>query len=242
MCYTIECYLSRKAIEDRFALDTSALFDFDFRYFFKAFSNPFLPVVTQDEPDRLRLMQWGLIPNWVKNFPMAQKIRSATYNARSETVHEKASFRQSFRNRRCWVIAHGFFEWQDSGGIKIPWYIKLKNDHPFALAGLYDTWIDSLTGEQLSTFSVITTRANPMLEKIHNTKKRMPVILNPLLEQEWLDNDTEPSKLFRLMAPYPEDKLTSHPVSRELIRGDRNPYDSNLIKPVQHPESGLLFD
>ena len=241
MCYTIELYLSRKAIEERFSLDTSSLYDFDFRYFYSAFQNPYLPVVTQDAPDRVQLMQWGLIPGWTRDYRHAEKIRSATYNARSESIHEKASFRQSFKYRRCWVLGHGFFEWQEINSRKIPWYIRLKNDAPFVFAGLYDFWVDPDTGEQYSTFSVITTRANPMLERIHNTKKRMPVILHPNDENHWIDSSLQVVKARELMTPYPEDEMIFHPVSGNIVKKNSDPHDPGIIEPITYPVTGFLF-
>ncbi|RPI45908.1 MAG: SOS response-associated peptidase, partial [Bacteroidetes bacterium] len=67
MCFTIEVHLTRKAIENRFSVDTSALDEFDFNYFYRAFQNPMIPVITRDEPERVQLMQWGLIPSWVSD-------------------------------------------------------------------------------------------------------------------------------------------------------------------------------
>jgi len=84
MCFTIEVHLTRKAIERRFSVDTSALYDFDFNYFYRAFSNPFIPVIAQDDPDHAQLMQWGLIPAWAGDRHKANQIRKGTYNARSE--------------------------------------------------------------------------------------------------------------------------------------------------------------
>ena len=138
MCFTIEVHLTRKAIESRFAVDTSALYDFDFKYFYKAFSNPHIPVITQHDPHAVQLMQWGLIPAWAADRNKAEQIRKGTYNARSESLHEKPSFRAPMRNGRCLVIAHGFFEWQLVNGVKIPWFIRLKNNQPFVFAGLFD--------------------------------------------------------------------------------------------------------
>ncbi|MCK4751597.1 MAG: SOS response-associated peptidase family protein, partial [Bacteroidales bacterium] len=97
MCFTIEVHLTRKAIEKRFSVDTSALYDFDFRYFYKAFSNPFIPVITQLEPGNAQLIQWGLIPSWAGSREKAEQIRQGTYNARAESLHVKPSFREPLR-------------------------------------------------------------------------------------------------------------------------------------------------
>ena len=177
MCFTINIHLTRKAIEERFRVDTSALYDFSFSYFYRAFNNPFVPVIAMEDPGRVELMQWGLVPSWTGEREQAELIRKGTYNARAETLHEKPSFKQPLVSGRCLVIARGFFEWQLVNGAKIPWYISLASAKPFVFAGLYDSWRDPESGEVLRTFSIITTRANALMEQIHNTKKRMPVIL-----------------------------------------------------------------
>ena len=136
MCFTIEIHLSRRAIEDRFRVDSSALYDFDFNYFYRAFSNPEIPVIAQEDSTRVQLMQWGLIPAWSRDREEAERIRKGTYNARSETLHEKPSFKEALNRGRCLIIAGGFFEWQLINQAKIPWYISLKSGEPFVFAGL----------------------------------------------------------------------------------------------------------
>ena len=195
MCFTIEIHLTRKAIEDRFKVDSSALYDFDFNYFYRAFSNPFIPVIAQEDAASVQLMQWGLIPAWCRDRPEAERIRKGTYNARSESLHEKPSFKGALSRGRCLIIAGGFFEWQHVSQQRIPWYISLKNGESFAFAGLCDSWKDPQSGEIIRSCSIITTEANPLMAKIHNTKKRMPVILERELENEWISG--EPSLLNR---------------------------------------------
>lgn len=241
MCFTIEVHLSRKAIEKRFSVDTSALYDFDFRYFYKAFSNPMIPVIEQQEPDHVKLMQWGLIPSWVEDPDKAESIRKGTYNARAESLHEKPSFRTPLRNGRCLVIAHGFFEWQQVNGKKIPWYIRLKSNEPFVFAGLYDNWMNPDTGEGISTFSIITTAANPLLEKIHNTKKRMPVILPKEHERQWITGDISFRKANQLLIPFDQQELHAHTVSPSLSRADTLKDGPDIIKPYNYPVPGSLF-
>jgi putative SOS response-associated peptidase YedK len=241
MCFTIEVHLSRKAIEERFSVDTSALYDFDFRYFYRAFHNPSIPVITQEESDRVQLMQWGLIPSWASDIDKATQIRRGTYNARAESLHEKPSFREPLRRGRCFVLAHGFFEWQHSGSMRIPWYIRLKNNLPFAFAGLYDRWRDPANGEEYRTFTIITTRANPMMEKIHNSRKRMPAILHSESEREWISGDGSIHQSIQLLLPFPEDRLHAHTVSNRILNPETDPDDPDIIRPVDHPSPGILF-
>jgi len=241
MCFTIEIHLSRKAIEDRFRVDSSALYDFDFNYFYRAFSNPFIPVISQEDPHRVQLMQWGLIPAWSRDRDEAERIRKGTYNARSESLHEKPSFREALSRGRCLIIARGFFEWQLVNQVKVPWYISLKNKEPFAFAGLSDSWRDPLSGETFKSCSIITTDANPLMEKIHNTKKRMPVLLNKKEEMDWIVG--EPSLLNRkkLLRACNESELEAYTVSPRLSSSHADPSDPAMIEPVEHVAPGKLF-
>lgn len=241
MCFTIEVHLTRKAIENRFSVDTTALYDFDFNYFYKAFSNPHIPVISGNEPSKAVLMQWGLIPSWTKDREKAGQIRKGTYNARAESIHEKASFREPFRRGRCLVLAHGFFEWQHVKGARIPWYIRLKDDAPFAFAGLSDQWADPDTGEQHRTCSIITTDANPLMEKIHNTKKRMPVILPREKEHEWITGEISLRNAKQLLIPLDDSKLHAHTVSSAISVLTADPTDPAIIRPFDYPIPGTLF-
>ncbi len=241
MCFTIEVHMTRKAIERRFSVDTSALYDFDYSYFYRAFSNPIIPVIAQEDPNHIQMMQWGLIPSWAEDRKKAEQIRKGTYNARAESLHEKPSFREPLLNRRCGIIAHGFFEWQLVNGVRIPWYIRLKSDAPFVFAGLYDSWIDPAVGEAISTFTIITTRANPLMEKIHNTKKRMPVILDPKGESGWITGDISIRKARQLLFPIEEGKLHAHTISNAISRAGAKPDNPHIIQPYDHPVPGSLF-
>ena len=241
MCFTIEIHLTRRAIEERFKVDTSALYEFDFNYFYRAFSNPLIPVISQEDPSRVQLMQWGLIPAWSRNQEEAERIRKGTYNARSETLHEKPSFRDALSKRRCLIIAGGFFEWQLVNDVKIPWYITLKNGAPFVFAGLYDRWRDPLDGDISRTCSIITTQANPLMEKIHNTKKRMPVILGGEKERDWISGELSLLKRKQLLQAYKEADLKAHMVTPLLSSKNADPSDPRMIEAFKHTSPGTLF-
>jgi len=241
MCFTIEVHLSRKAIEKRFSVDTSALYDFDFNYFYKAFSNPLIPVISGDASHAAQLMHWGLIPSWTKDLQKAREIRKGTYNARAETLHEKPSFREPLLKGRCLVLAHGFFEWQHVRGARIPWYIRLKSEAPFAFAGLYDSWRDPDRGETIQSCSIITTEANPLMERIHNTKKRMPVILSPDMEKEWISGDISLHQARQFFLPLDESEMHAHKISPNFSKTGADPGDSSIIKPFDYQDTGSLF-
>jgi len=241
MCFTISIRTTRDAIEKRFNADTSALSDFDFRYFFKAFEFPRIPVITLQDPGKVRLMHWGLIPAWSRDREQAMKIRTGTCNARGESLHEKPSFQKAAATQRCLVVVSGFFEWQHVARQKIPWYIQHKQKELFALAGIFDQWRDPATLQQLDTFSIVTTAANPLMEKIHNTKKRMPVILDQLNESAWISENLDTGTKNRLLVPYPDDELKAYTVGKTISAKTADPSDPEMIRPVNYYKDGTLF-
>jgi len=240
VCFTVNVNIVREELEERYGAE---LIDHDkYRpsFYYHAYSLPHLPVVCSDEPARLRLLRWGLIPSWVHDESEAKEIMMKTFNARSETVSSKPAFRESFGSRRCLVPVRGFFEWQHVGGRKIPWYITLRDEEIFSLAGIWDSWTMQ-GGMTLDTFSIVTTRANGLMEEIHNTKKRMPVILPSSAEKLWLREAESADALAALMEPVASEMLGAHTISPLItnVRADRN--RAELIMPYNYPVQGTLF-
>ncbi len=162
------------------------------------FEFPFKPVIRKHD---ILNMKWGLIPHWAKD----DTIAKYNLNARSETVFEKPSFRDGIIKRRCLVPANGFVEWQHQGKIKQPWLIKLIDSEDFCFAGIWETWKNPVTNETAESYSIITTEANPLMARIHNSKKRMPVILpSEDIENEWLTDGLNKIRLKELMTAIDE--------------------------------------
>lgn len=162
-------------------------------------------------------MRWGLIPSWTKELGSARPM----INARSETAAEKPSFRSALRRRRCLIPADGFYEWQQRGRTKQPYYIRRPDEAPFALAGLWEVWSDQQScpagGDsandrlKIESCTILTTSANAKLAQLH---ERMPVILTPGDYEVWLSREVqEPQELEQLFEPLPEDELEFDPVS-----------------------------
>jgi putative SOS response-associated peptidase YedK len=124
------------------------------------------------------LLLWGLIAAWADDPSVGYRLA----NARSETAATKPSFRRAFRSRRCLVVADGFYEWQRADGRKQPYFIGLRGDRPFGLAGPWERW--EKHGEPVESCTVLTTDANELMRPIH---ERMPVILPPDQYGLWLD-------------------------------------------------------
>ncbi|MEY4779688.1 MAG: hypothetical protein RLZZ607_1001 [Pseudomonadota bacterium] len=162
-----------------------------------------VPVVTASSGLRLLApMRWGLVPSWYKTPTDGPLI----LNARSDTVAEKPAFREAIRQRRCLVLASGFYEWSAGpDGARLPWYITRSDGAPMALGGLWQAWGD------LVTCAVVTLNAGPNLEPIHD---REPLILNPDQWPLWLGEAGHGAA--RLMQPTPAGSLVARRVGRAV--------------------------
>lgn len=199
-------------------------------------------VITQQKPGEVSFLRWGLIPSWVKDKASALELRTKTLNARAETLFEKASFKKSIESRRCLVIATGYFEWMHEGKKKIPHFLHLKDNEPFAMGGIYDSWVDPSTGEIVETYSVITTEANPLAARIHNSKQRMPFILPRELERIWLKENLSTFDLQEMLRPFPDEKMEAWQISENNWK-QLDDQDPKILEPYVDPSSlqGSLF-
>jgi len=161
----------------------------------------YIPVVIHREDQNiLESFLWGLIPSWAKDPSIGQKL----INARAETIHQKPSFKNAFMNRRCLIVADGFYEWKKDGSKKIPLYFFLKSGEPFGIAGLYETWV-SPEKKRINTCTIVTTDANKLIQPAHD---RMPVIIPKEREQTWLSNEIENRTiLLPVLKPYPAEEM-----------------------------------
>ncbi|XVF32079.1 hypothetical protein REPUB_Repub17cG0051000 [Reevesia pubescens] len=170
-----------------------------------------LPVVRRDDGSNtdgggvvLHCMKWGLIPSFTKKTDKPDFYKM--FNARSESVREKASFRRLLPKSRCLVVVEGFYEWKKDGSKKQPYYIHFKDGRPLVFAALYDSWENS-EGEKLYTFTILTTSSSSALQWLHD---RMPVILG---DEESTDTWLNGSKIDTLLKPYENPDLVWYPVT-----------------------------
>lgn len=187
MCYQTRLLKKKEEIQKRFSIPKDDLEGFNPSKIIKAFDYPKTPVITNEKPNSIQHFNWGLVPSWSTD----TSHRQYTLNARIETLHEKKSFKDVIQNR-CLIIADGFYEWKwstESGSKKEKHLLTIPNEELFAFAGIYSTWID-IEGNHYNSYAMITTQANELMSEIHNTKKRMPIILNPSDEKKWLDGDS----------------------------------------------------
>ncbi len=183
---------------------------------------------SEDGPRYFSWLRWGLVPSWAKDPSIGSKLISA----RAETAAKKPSFRDSFRRRRCLLVADGFFEWKRP---KEPFHFSLPGKEPFAIAGLWATW----HGERNETFescTLLTTRANSTVGKVHH---RMPVILPPETWNLWLDPELEETApLIEVLRPYSE-TMQARPVGPKVNKAANEGPD--LLLPPEPDPQGSLF-
>jgi putative SOS response-associated peptidase YedK len=170
-----------------------------------------VPVVRLGEKGReLSILRWGLIPSWSKD------AKASFINARAETAADKPAFRTAFRRRRCLMPADGFYEWQQAGGRKQPWYFRLAGGQPFAFAGLWET--SNGPDGVVQSCALLTTKANETVRPVHD---RMPVVLAPADFGHWLEPTTsELAALLPLLRPY-AGPMRSYPVGA-AVHSPRN--------------------
>lgn len=184
----------------------------------------------------LVMMRWGFVPAWAKEMTGSAPL----INARLETAHEKPTFRQSFRARRCLIPADGFYEWQRTEAAKQPYVFQLPDGEPYAFAALWDRW-QAPDGAVIDSCAMLTTEANAVMAPIHH---RVPVILERAHYAAWLDPDQhDPERLRQILVSGVADRLVATPVSKRVNQVVND--DATLLEPVAvetGPRELTLFD
>ena len=219
MCGRLSLFAPPSMLESRFDVDIPG--SYSPRYNVAPTEN--LVAIRDDTPETLDFLTWGLVPHWADD-----PSGSGLINARAETLAEKPSFRDAYENRRCLVLADGFYEWREDGGVKQPYRVCRSDDEPFAMAGLWERWEGN--GEIRETATIVTTEPNDTVRPLHD---RMAAILPPGEERRWLDADDEGDRE-SLLSPYDGD-LRAYPISTRV--NDPGNDDPSIIEEVQ-PEGG----
>ena len=195
-----------------------------------------LAVTTNREgAPRGELLRWGLVPSWAQS----PKVGARMINARVESVAEKSAFRTAFQRFRCLVIADGFYEWQrgdsDPGNRKRPFRIARDDGAPFAFAGLWSIW-HGPQDQTLRTCTIITRPANERIAALHD---RMPVILDPEHEADWLDLATPPLVLQEILTGLPAERTAVTEVGLAVNDAHHDEPDC-LDPPAAEPQTTLF--
>jgi putative SOS response-associated peptidase YedK len=222
MCGRYSLFADFREIEERFGEATFEEDEYEESYNI-APSQMVLSVINDGVKNRLGYLKWGLVPSWAKD----SKVGFKMINARAETVHEKPSFREAFKKKRCLIVADSFYEWKRTENRKVPMRIKMKNNELFAMAGLWESW-KSPSGELIHTCTILTTEPNDLMSTIHD---RMPVILKQEDEQPWLNPEAKTiDELKPFMIPLENGLLEAYEVSDKVNSPKNN--DSDLIVKV----------
>jgi len=189
-----------------------------------------VPVVRiAPEGRELTLLHWGLIPPWAKDRAVGNRM----INARSETAAQKPAFRDAFKKRRCLLIADGFYEWMKTPDGKQPYFIHLRDDSPFALAGVWERW--SNDEQRIESCTLFTTEPNELMRPIHD---RMPAIIGRADFQRWLDPKTDPDDAGKLLKPFFAEQMEARPVSRRVNSAKTD--DAQCIEGITAGEQSLF--
>lgn len=200
----------------------------------------YAPVITNNKPNEVQLFRFGLIPFWAKK-PMFLHNARAEGDRNQENdpkykggkdIINKPAFRKPVRSQRCLVIADAFYEGTTAEKLSKPYVVYLKGKQgPFAFAGIWDTWTNTETGEEINSFSIITTVANSLMQKL--PYHRTPIILPRTLEQAWLNSNKPLTDITRMLEPLPGELMNAYPVATHVknsrVKG------KELIIPVGQP-------
>ena len=212
MCFSVNVNLIKEELEERYGISFPDKYRYEPSYYYHAFGLPVLPAVCSENQATISFLKWGLIPEWIRNKEDAEEIRFKTFNARAESIDTKPSFSPSFRQKRCLIPVRGFYEWQHRRKKKIPWYVYRADNDIITLAGLYSEWKPEADSESVKTFTIITTEANELMAEVHNSKKRMPAILERQDEKKWLDTAIHPNNALEMLKPSPQNILKAYTI------------------------------
>ena len=241
MCFDISSTKIKQLVKKNQSADFYKNFNYNPFYHASGFNYPTLSIIKMTEPNLIYPSTWGLIPEWAENDIQGFRKKYNTLNAKSETLLSSKMFQNSAVNKRCLIIADGFFEPHKRNNMSIPYYCYIPSNKfddgrdIFVFAGIYN----ELADESLSC-SIVTTEANDYFSKIHNVKKRMPLVLNNDLKGEWLQEKLVESQIKDLLKiGFTKKEFKAHSVSRNLYDRKRITNDPSILEPVNYTS---LFD
>ena len=200
-------------------------------------------IITGDE--QIQVMEWGLTPDWIRvkseshediKVAYMQTIdwRQKTMNARSETLFDKKTFAVPVSKRRCIIPSTGYFEYHhNTDKRKTPYFLYMKNEEIFSIAGIWNKWLNPISKKEVQTFSLITTSANSLASEIHNggnNAGRMPLILSSEDEEKWLNHSLNENEIKALLKTPSDENMNAYKVSPNFRLLD--PHNPLIIEKV----------
>ncbi len=237
MCNSTSLTQKQEKLERHYGAQMSVPLLYEPYYHRAAYSYPNLFIIPQEDPKGIYPASWGFVPESVKSNIMFYRKKHNSWNARSEGVFDiDSSFRKSIRNKRCLVLADGFFEphYYPGNTKAVPHYCYIPESNgkrkTFVFAGLY-----SELDDELFSCTILTKEANPFFAEVHNKKKRMPLVLDDTFQNEWLNNFDSDKPIKEIIEHgFSKEDFHSHPVSTDLYKNVETnlPY---IIEPVEPP-------
>ena len=209
------------------------------RYHLNGFNHPPMLIVTQERNDLLIPAYWGIVPQGQNPDQLEQYYKKAVkfgggLNARDDKLFDHFIYQHSILSKKCLIPINGFFEPHKYQKKKYPFHIKAKNDQLLMLGGIYTRIDDQIT------FSIITKKASPLFEKVHNGKKRQPLLLENDQCNNWLASNERTDVENLINIAYDDDQLTAYPVKKALFSPKEDSNVSSITEKIDYPELELL--
>ncbi|MFI8380562.1 SOS response-associated peptidase [Leeuwenhoekiella sp. NPDC079379] len=226
MCYATSLTKSETKIEEITKREFAIPLEYQKHYHINGFGKTNLHIITQNLPNSIYPAEWGLIPRFAFENPAGFKYN--TLNARSESIFKSNTYKESAESMRCLILADGFFEPHHYNKKSQPYYCTLEGHKLFMFAGLY-TPLD----DELFTTTIITVPANELFEKIHNEKKRMPLVLDDQFTEDWIDPTLNQNQVNELMKTgFTNSTFKTFPVSNAIYKRGVDTDNPEILKPV----------
>ena len=232
MCNAISLHSSREDIENRFNARIKPTEKFEPFYYRSGFLQSNIYIVPQGSPKNIAQAHWGLVPEFAVNNIKSFRRRYKELTAKSEDIFSSIVYSDSAKYKRCLVLADGFFEAHYRNDIAYPFYCHLSNNSPFAFAGLY-----SEIARDTFSCCILTTAANTFFSRLHNLRKRMPIILDHSLETEWLAENNSVEQITKIITSASAiDGIEVHPVSQKLYQHGVKKNAPFAVLKTTHPD------
>ncbi len=240
MCFDISSTKINKLVKK----NQNATFYKDFNYepffHYNGFLHPTVSIIKLGQPKTIYPSTWGLVPDWGLDDISSFRKKYNTLNAKSETLFTSNMYRESALDKRCLIIADGFFEPHRSYDESIPYYCYIPSSEfqdgrdVFVFAGIYNELNNT------SSCSILTTEANDFFSEIHNVRKRMPIVLDEGLKGEWLNEKLNKNQIAEIMKEgFTKKEFKAHSVSKALYHKKSNTNISSILDQVIY---NTLFD
>lgn len=242
MCYETSLTKTKKQVQEHLYKEIAFPEKYESYYHRSGFTHPNLQLIKMDEPNTIYPAMWGYVPNWAMGDVSGFRKKYNTLNIKSETLFKGLS-KEAAHENRCLIIADGFFEPHRSSGTSIPYFCYIPSDKfddgrdLFVFGGIYSELEEA---PNKLTCSILTMEANSFFTKVHNIKKRQPLVFDERLYQEWFNADLNEKDIMELMRNgFTSKRFKAHPVSSDLYKRNINTNTPSILKEV--PPPNLLF-